>query len=113
MSPQRSIDFCPICGGGLCGIRICGLTPADSESQQRGDSIHGLVVCDECEAIWLDPDVKSDHVYPNPADSACPICCQPLWGPNSRWATEDDVRALGWSDAVNRELDMNAGEEIA
>jgi hypothetical protein len=97
----------------LCGIRICGLTPAESASQQRGDSIHGLVVCDECEAIWLDPDVKSDHVYPNPTDSACPICCQPLWGPTSRWANDEDVRALGWSDAVNHDLDMNAGEEIA
>ena len=40
MNPFHSIGFCPVCGGGLCGVRLC------SE-----DSPHGLISFDECEAI--------------------------------------------------------------
>ncbi len=126
MSPKHSIDFCPICGGGLCGIRICGLESSDkdpaanhangkpvSEGDSAGhgaahrDSAHGLIICDECEAIWLEPDVSSDHQYPCPEDAACPICSRPLWGPNSRWADLADIETIGWASAVNHDLDVN------
>ncbi len=110
VSPQHSIDFCPICGGGLCGIRICGLSTLPEDEERRGESIHGLIVCDECEAIWLDPDVSTDHVYPDPTHSRCPVCGDSLWGENSRWADEADIAALGWSAAVNHELDVNSDE---
>ncbi len=96
MTPQHSIDYCPICGGGLCGIRICG-----TEDPQP----HGLVVCDECEAVWLEPDTLSEHQYLDPCDTRCPICHRPLWGSESRWATADDVAALGWQSAVDANLD--------
>ncbi len=113
MSPHHSIDYCPICGGGLCGIRICGLSSLPQAAARRGDSIHGLIVCDECEAIWLEPNISSDHAYPDPTNSICPICSQPLWGDNSRWANREDIAALGWSAAVNQELDVNSDEGIA
>ncbi len=103
MTPKHSIDFCPICGGGLCGIRVCGLQ--EEPESQDPSPVHGLIVCDECEAIWVQPDTTSDHQYPNAVDARCPICNDPLWGKNSRWAVQADVDALSWQDAVNHELD--------
>jgi len=114
VSPKHSIDFCPICGGGLCGIRICGL-PAQGDNTLAGQqdaTTHGLVMCDECEAIWLEPDVSSDHQYPDAETAACPVCTQTLWGENSRWADQDDIQTLGWSASVNHELDVNPDQGI-
>ncbi|TWU49601.1 hypothetical protein [Rubripirellula reticaptiva] len=128
MSPKHSIDFCPVCGGGLCGIRICGVANANAKGQvsdQAGDHAsdsdarfivtgstepHGLIVCDECEAIWLAPDITTPHQYPAVEDAQCPICHDPLWGPQSRWANADDIDTLGWQFAVNPDLDTNLDE---
>lgn len=102
MSPRHSVRFCPICGGGLCGIRLC---TGDSEADRNLLPPHGLIVCDECEAIWLEPDLASDHQYADAVDTRCPICCQPLWGEAGRWADMKDIGTLGWTAAVNRDLD--------
>lgn len=96
MTPLHSIDFCPICGGGLCGVRLCG---TDQEHP------HGLVVCDECEAIWLQPDTTTQHRYADAEAARCPRCDAPLWGAQSRWATLEDCERLGWQHAVNPALD--------
>ncbi|MDG2222524.1 MAG: hypothetical protein P8L85_14190 [Rubripirellula sp.] len=93
MNPLHSIGFCPVCGGGLCGVRLCG-----------EESPHGLIVCDECEAIWLEPDLSAPHQYPSAQDAKCPICDLPLWGESSRWAGEADLKLLGWEDAIDRQL---------
>ncbi|GAA5507173.1 hypothetical protein [Novipirellula caenicola] len=113
MSPVHSVDHCPICGGGLCGVRICGLPEPSKESAtsamtaggNASPSPHGLVVCDECEAIWLEPDLTSRHQYPNGCDARCPVCMAPLWGDQSRWASQADLEVLGWSGCTNPELD--------
>jgi hypothetical protein len=109
VSPKHSIGFCPVCGGGLCGIRICGIDPAGSSqriSKSGSDAPHGLVICDECEAIWLEPDTSTAHQYPSVDDSRCPICDQPLWGDHSRWADVEDAASLGWEFAINPDLDV-------
>ena len=115
MSPKHSIDYCPICGGGLCGIRICGLVPAEDRALGQPDNVdaHGLIVCDECEAIWLEPDVTTDHQYPDSEEAACPVCSAALWGEQSRWASEADIVSLDWIGMVNRDLDVNPDEELA
>ena len=120
MSPKHSIDYCPICGGGLCGVRVCGLPVeehADDLSQPENHSSpigpHGLIVCDECEAIWLDPDTSTDHQYPSAENAKCPVCNESLWGKQSRWASLAEIDLLGWKTAVNHALDMNSDEEIA
>lgn len=121
MTPQHSIDFCPVCGGGLCGVRICGLPVNDlhqdslpsRDSNASSHELHALILCDECEAIWLEPDLSSDHVYVDPIESKCPVCNQDLWGPQSRWAREDDLQNLGLTDVVNRELDVVEDEGLA
>ncbi len=92
MHPRFSLGQCPICEGGLCGIRICGI---DSPHP------HGLVVCDECEAIWRSPDLSSPHQYTDSVDARCPVCARELWGENSRWADWDDVVRLGWQSMID------------
>jgi hypothetical protein len=116
VSPKHSVDFCPICGGGLCGIRICGVDETKTEdrfTKLGNDAPHGLVVCDECEAIWLEPDITTAHQYPDVEDARCPICHESLWGKNSRWADARDVESLGWEFAVNPDLDMTTDEGFA
>ena len=116
MSPHHSIGFCPVCGGGLCGIRICGieLESADGRTGNPGDvALHGLVVCDECDATWLLPDLQTNHLYPDLDDPRCPICEAPLWGQTSRWADWPDIESLGWGFAVDRSLDTAPDEGIA
>lgn len=122
MTPLHSIDFCPICGGGLCGIRIIGSPPAgsaeDSPVENAAENaavansefdsqthLHGLVICDECEAIWLEPDVSTVHQYADLENAVSPINGQPIWGGSSRWASMEEIELLGWTEAVNRELD--------
>ncbi len=150
MSPLHSVDYCPICGGGLCGVRICGL-PVDPRVARKDNVVqddedldianrdkrktqlakhpdgldglpasntiqvepHGLVVCDECEAIWLEPDVSTQHQYPDSEDAHCPICTAELWGPQSRWATEFDMALLGWSRCHKPDLDALNDQGLA
>jgi hypothetical protein len=97
--PLHSVDECPICGCGLCGIRICGLGT---------ERPHGLVVCDECEAIWTEPDTSVANLWRDPEDPRCPICQEPLWGAQSRWARREDLELLGWQHAFDPELNAEA-----
>lgn len=111
MSPRHSIDFCPLCGGGLCGIRICSIQSENISAldPNKPESFHGLVVCDECDAIWLEPDLNTAHQYPDVENAQCPVCDAALWGSNSRWATSDDLILLQWDMAIDPALDITEG----
>lgn len=93
---RYSIGFCPICGGGLCSIRACGLT--------NDQPSHGLVICDECEAMWLQPNLNGVHLYPDSETPLCPIDQTPLYQGCNRWATPADIEQLGWTESVNADL---------
>lgn len=82
------VGICRVCGQGLLGVRICC------------DDQIGLVVCEECEAIWLEPSCTGPPLFAESADSLCPRCGRPLWEPPSHWATLDEVERLSWLDAV-------------
>ena len=72
---------------------------------------HGLVICDECEAIWLEPDISTVHQYPDLDFPVSPVTGAPLWGKGSRWATHEEIEKLGWSQAVNPSLDLQPDPE--
>jgi hypothetical protein len=125
--PQHSIDTCPVCGGGLLGIRICtgqnqiAGTGRNPDGDTFGAGIfepthvhgpHGLIVCDECEAIWIEPHSSAPHIYPSADDARCPVCDSNLWN-DSHWATAKEVESIGWAYAVNTELDWVDDSEIA
>ncbi|MEO1618578.1 MAG: hypothetical protein AAFV88_22200 [Planctomycetota bacterium] len=97
-APSQSLSLCPICEAGLCGIRIClGDDPTEANPNR------GFVMCDECEAVWLEPDTTSQHVYVDPDTPRCPVCQGGLWQ-TSRWASKDEVSELGWCSHVDSSL---------
>ncbi len=83
------VGNCPICQCGLRRVRAC-------TGSANNPSLHGYILCDDCETLWLEPDVHSPHQYPDSDVPACPVCQQPLFGPQARWATLQDVQTLGW-----------------
>jgi len=97
--PLHSVDVCHVCGCGLCGIRICGLST---------EHPHGLIICDECEALWTEPNTHADPIWRDAENPTCPICGQPLWGPDSRWANRGDLVHLGWQKRINPILSIKA-----
>lgn len=105
-SLRHNVSSCPICGGGLCGIRSF----FDSDASLS----HGLVVCDECEAIWLQPDTRGVHVYADPESPVCPISGLGLYDSKvSRWANADDVAMLGWTEMIDPRLTFDPdGKEV-
>ena len=77
-------------------------------------SLHGLIVCDECEAIWLEPDTSTPHIYPDAEDARCPVCEESLWYGKSRWAGQHDLTLLGWSAAVDTKLNLtDSGDDLS
>ncbi len=82
---------CPICQCGLRRVRVCSGVAGSGQ-------LHGYILCDDCETLWLEPDVHSPHTFPDSEAPACPICQQPLFGPQSRWASMHDLAVLGWED---------------
>ena len=81
--PWIHIGECPVCVNGLCRVRTC----ADEDGDQ-----HLYAICDECEAIWIQPSTSSAIIYPDPDDPLCPICLQPLWGDQAHWSLVPELK---------------------
>ncbi|TWU18183.1 hypothetical protein Poly21_03380 [Allorhodopirellula heiligendammensis] len=102
-SQQKSEDVrfcvgeCPLCKGGLCTVR--------AYLNDQAQLSYGLILCDECEAIWLQPDTNGVHLYSDPERPLSPVSGQPLFdSAHSRWANHDDINALGWSGKIDPTL---------
>jgi hypothetical protein len=86
------VKSCPICGDGLCRIRVC----------LHDQVVTGLVLCDECESMWKDPGMQERLARDaNDCDPRCPDCSESLWGENAHWANVGEVCLLGWFDRVH------------
>lgn len=110
-SPLYWIAQCPVCGGGLLGVRLCHGDPTGKLATNAGNrhvgsttDPHGLIICDECEAIWRHPDLQIPHEYPAAEDAKCPRCQTDLWQ-QSHWASLDEVSRLGWAGEIHSGLD--------
>jgi len=90
-TPWIHIGECPICGNGLCRLRCCSL-PGGRKSL--------YAMCDECEAIWLQPSTSTEHQFPDSQQPLCPISGGPLYGDDSRWALPSDLPDSGWESEV-------------
>jgi Zn-finger nucleic acid-binding protein len=82
-------ESCPICLTGDVGFRLCS------------DHDNVVLMCDECDSVWLDPrELDSAHViYPQPPDFVVAPHCS-VASPRSRWATREEVAEAGWSGYV-------------
>ena len=77
---------CPVCGVGTRGFRLCS------------DKVTIVIMCDECEAAWLDPRrvAKTDVVYTKPPHYQLPGRSCSIAAPSSRWATHAEIEVSGW-----------------
>jgi hypothetical protein len=80
---------CPVCGAGTRGFRLCS------------DKKTIVVMCDECDSVWLDPShvTASKVIHPDSATGLisslkCGI------GMGSRWATREEIERAGWGDLI-------------
>ncbi|MCU0716373.1 MAG: hypothetical protein MUD03_09625 [Pirellula sp.] len=103
------IRQCPICEQGLARPRICRSPATQMQEKKEPDQyIAGsnnpnsvaVVLCDECEAIWSDPTLNERIRTKADSDPACPQCHQSLWGPQSHWASLEEIYLLGWYNYI-------------
>jgi hypothetical protein len=92
------IAFCPVCETGPVGVRICGRCGA------------AVAVCEECDAVWLTPDVKACPRFDDDPDLPCPHCSFGLWDPPSHWANFAELESHGWQRHI-REVGRAWGDE--
>ena len=83
-------EGCPICGFGNLGLRLCD------------DAVTVVVMCDECDAVWLDPrHLPSDAaLYPQPPRFEVLDGGPSVGRPGSRWAELHDAARAGVSEYI-------------
>ncbi|MFK7736975.1 MAG: hypothetical protein AB8B50_13150 [Pirellulaceae bacterium] len=86
-NPWIHIGDCPVCVQGLVRIRTC--TGGNAGVQH-------FAMCDECEAIWLEPDTSTEKQFPDAENAKCPICEEDLFGSASRWSLPADISGTDW-----------------
>ena len=64
-----------------------------------------ILVCDECEAVWLTP---AEVEKPNPWLVKPPLYLLPgteirVFGEDTAWATMGEIRGSGWEDFITGE----------
>lgn len=103
------IRQCPVCEQGLVRPRICRSTssevPEDLESNPTFARLSepksvAVLLCDECDAAWTEPTLNERIRTKVNSDPACPQCHQSLWGPQSHWASLEEIYLLGWYNSI-------------
>ena len=97
--PWIHLGECPMCVNGLVRVRCCECPEG---------SVHCYAICDECEAMWLEPSTSSEARFPKARDPLCPICQAPLFGPQSRWALPDDLGRTEWAEQAIFDLPLDS-----
>jgi hypothetical protein len=87
-----SIGTCS-CGQGCVGVRV----PAS------GRLVVGM--CDECDAVWTDCELRNGPYFPTQPDLPCPGDGSSLRLAPAHWANRREVAAAGWAHAVLGETD--------
>lgn len=81
---------CPICGTGNLGFRTCD------------DHRTIVIMCDECDAVWLDP-AQTDAslaLYPSKPPFIVPGTSVSIAQPKAHWSSRDEIVAAGWADWI-------------
>jgi hypothetical protein len=79
------VGTCKACGMPVLGIRRCS-----------GPDYHFCVMCDECESIWLKPDLEESLYILDSSKISCPYGPESLTKPEARWATREEIESIGW-----------------
>jgi hypothetical protein len=57
-------------------------------------------MCDECEAIWLGPQIDVPPHFPEQPEIPCPHCQVSLLSEQSKWADNAKVKELEWDSHI-------------
>lgn len=79
-------SICPFCEQGARRFYKCS------------DNKTLVLLCDECDSIWLDP-TKTDEqeaIFASAPDYKIPGLQCALFGEAADWATESEIHAYGW-----------------
>ena len=82
------VGTCSVCGTGNIGICV----PASGRCV--------VALCDECDAVWLDSQLKDGPYDLDEPDFLCPGDGSTMRMPPARWANLAEVSAAGWAEAV-------------
>lgn len=99
-SPWIHIGECPFCVDGICRIRTC----------QGGDAMHFYAMCDECDAMWTQPDTATKKIFPDPENPLCPVCGVPVHDEQSHFAIARELESTDWGAQAIYELCDTAPE---
>lgn len=85
------VGTCSVCEQGNLGIRICS---------KEADA---LILCDECDALWLSTDLTDLPLFLEQPNLPCPCCPGNLTDSSAHWASFREIYKKGWIDAVKGE----------
>ena len=60
-----------------------------------------LAICDECDAMWVDPDTATLPFFPSQPGMECPFCGVEAGGEHWRAAAETDWQGTRWEKPVH------------
>jgi|GEM_PF-545885 len=78
------VGFCRICGTGPLGLRECGACRSV------------VVLCDECDAVWVDAQFSDQPKFAAEGELPCPHCEESLVEVPSRWASKEKINGTNW-----------------
>jgi hypothetical protein len=87
------VGICPFCEQGSLGIRICS---------KEHDAV---ILCDECDALWLSVDFTEKPLFPVEPDLPCPCCPGNLTDSPAHWAGFGEIYQSGWIAEVKGETE--------
>ena len=96
------VGFCRICGTGPLGLRECGGCGAV------------VVLCDECDAVWVSADFSVKPRFADEGALPCPHCDASLIETPSRWATKKTIQATPWlrQALAKKEMKLHRGSAL-
>ena len=57
-------------------------------------------MCDECDAVWLDHELRDGPYFPQQPELPCPGEGSSLRTSSAHWANQVEAAAAGWGNAV-------------
>lgn len=92
MTRMLHVGRCSVCEEGSIGIRVAA----------SGKAVVGM--CDECDTVWLDPQLRDGPHFPAQPDLPCPKEGSSLRNPPAHWASATEAADAGWTNAILGEV---------
>jgi len=74
-----------------------------------------VVMCDECDAVWVDANFSAKPLFAGEEDLPCPYCETSLLERPSQWALRSKIDKVAWLQTALQEggLELKSGAALA